>query len=262
MVRLTYLGMGNRFKDMAGYHSIIIAHGVIGTIVFLGIVPISTLIIRYYSRWNPFWAFKLHAWCQVLTLLLSTVVFVLGWFAVGPERSLTNPHHGIGLAIYVMVIFQVLWGWFLHKKESKRTRHNVPLKLVVSGLPWYAFVYMPSTDMKYKDPPLAWPGSGHPGYRSDSIGSDSLWLSKGPFHTLCTCGLRVLAHLLHTLLSLRHRGLSLAQRAWQSVHRPVSCVRTKSSQWFWKGSCRRRPGRRAGFDVSTTPAKPHHESRI
>lgn len=130
--RLTGLGMGNRFKDMAGYHSIIIAHGVIATIVFLGIVPISTLIIRYYSRWNPFWAFKLHAWCQVLTLLLTTVVFVLGWFAVGPERSLTNPHHGIGLAIYVMVIFQVLWGWFVHKKESKRVRHHVPLKLVVS----------------------------------------------------------------------------------------------------------------------------------
>ncbi|KAJ5143581.1 uncharacterized protein N7515_002368 [Penicillium bovifimosum] len=127
---MRYNGMGNRFKDMAGYHSIIIAHGVIATIVFLGIVPTSTLIIRYYSRWNPYWAFKLHAWCQVLTLLLTTVVFVLGWFAVGPERSLTNPHHGIGLAIYVLVIFQVLWGWFLHKKESKRQRVTVPLKLV------------------------------------------------------------------------------------------------------------------------------------
>ena len=124
--------MGNRFKDMAGYHALIIAHGVIATIVFLGIVPTSAIIIRYYSRWNPYWAFKLHAWCQVLTLLLTTVVFVLGWFAVGPARSLTNPHHGIGLAIYVIVIFQVLWGWFLHKRESKRQRLHVPMKLVVS----------------------------------------------------------------------------------------------------------------------------------
>lgn len=117
---------------MTGYHTMIIAHGVIGTMVFLGLVPISIFIIRYYSRWNPYWAFKLHAWFQVMTLLLTTVVFVLGWFAVGPERSLTNPHHGIGLAIYVMVIFQMLWGYFLHKKESRRTRHHVPLKLVVS----------------------------------------------------------------------------------------------------------------------------------
>ncbi|KAF9883491.1 hypothetical protein FE257_003405 [Aspergillus nanangensis] len=100
---MRYNGMGNRFRDMPEYHTMIIAHGVIGTIVFLGLVPISILIIRYYSRWSPFWAFKLHVWCQVLTLLLSTVVFVLGWFAVGPERKLTNPHHGIGLAIYVMI---------------------------------------------------------------------------------------------------------------------------------------------------------------
>ncbi|EPS28071.1 hypothetical protein PDE_03017 [Penicillium oxalicum 114-2] len=127
---MRYNGMGNRFKDMAGYHSLIIAHGVIAAIVFLGLVPISILTIRYYSRWNPFWAFKLHAWFQTLTLLLSTVVFVLGWFAVGPQRSLTNPHHGIGLAIYVIVVFQAFLGWFLHRKESKRVRHHVPLKLV------------------------------------------------------------------------------------------------------------------------------------
>lgn len=142
--------MGNRFKDMAGYHALIIAHGVIATIVFLGIVPTSAIIIRYYSRWNPYWAFKLHAWCQVLTLLLTTVVFVLGWFAVGPARSLTNPHHGIGLAIYVIVIFQVLWGWFLHKRESKRQRTHVPMKLVVSGrwheVGWKLLTYRSFTD--------------------------------------------------------------------------------------------------------------------
>lgn len=128
---MRYNGMGNRFRDMPQYHTIIIAHGVIATIVFLGLVPISILIIRYYSRWSPFWAFKLHVWCQVLTLLLTTVVFVLGWFAVGPERKLTNPHHGIGLAIYVMVVFQVFWGWMLHTVESKRQRYHVPFKLVI-----------------------------------------------------------------------------------------------------------------------------------
>lgn len=119
---------------MPGYHSIILAHGVIGTIVFLGLVPVSVLIIRYYSTHNSYWAFRLHVWAQVLTLLLSTVVFVLGWFAVGPKRSLTNPHHGIGLAIYVMVIAQVLWGWFVHRVERRKKRRYVPLKLVVSQI--------------------------------------------------------------------------------------------------------------------------------
>lgn len=127
------LGMGNRFRDMPEYHSLILAHGVIGTMVFLGFVPFSILILRYYSFRDSYLAFKLHVWAQVLTLLLSTVVFLLGWFAVGPKRSLTNPHHGIGLAIYVMVIFQVLWGWHVHRTERRRKRRDVPLKVVVSG---------------------------------------------------------------------------------------------------------------------------------
>ncbi|KAL4884338.1 hypothetical protein BJY04DRAFT_6577 [Aspergillus karnatakaensis] len=128
---MRYNGMGNRFRDMPHYHTLIIAHGVIAAIVFLGLVPLSILLIRYYSLRNPYKAFKYHIWCQVLTLFLSTVVFVLGWFAVGPRRSLTNPHHGIGLAIYVIIVSQVFWGWFVHKIERNKKRFRVPLKLVI-----------------------------------------------------------------------------------------------------------------------------------
>ncbi|KAL4995800.1 hypothetical protein BDV10DRAFT_125208 [Aspergillus recurvatus] len=128
---MRYNGMGNRFRDMPHYHTLIVAHGVIATIVFLGLVPLSILLVRYYSLRNPYQAFKYHVWCQVLTLFLSTVVFVLGWFAVGPNRSLTNPHHGIGLAIYVIIIFQVFWGWLVHKIERNKKRFHVPLKLVI-----------------------------------------------------------------------------------------------------------------------------------
>ncbi|KAL1971753.1 hypothetical protein VTN31DRAFT_1841 [Thermomyces dupontii] len=128
---MRYNGMGNRFRYMPGYRSLIIAHGVIAAIVFLGLVPVAVLIARYYSRRNRYMAIKYHAWLQVLTLFLSTVVFVTGWFAVGPRRSLTNPHHGIGLAIYVLVIFQVLWGWLSRKSEKGKVMRRVPLKLVV-----------------------------------------------------------------------------------------------------------------------------------
>lgn len=178
-------GMGNRFREMAGYHTLIIVHGVIATIVFLGLVPMSILIIRYYSRWNPYWAFKLHAWCQVLTLLLTTVVFVLGWFAVGPKRSLSNPHHGIGLAIYVMVIFQVFWGWLVHKMESKRKRHHVPLKLVVClNIPG-SFCGANSSDTS-----MAWPRFGYLRDCSDSFGPHPLRFTKIAFHPVrawCVC---------------------------------------------------------------------------
>ncbi|KAL2853108.1 hypothetical protein BJX68DRAFT_51318 [Aspergillus pseudodeflectus] len=128
---MRYNGMGNRFRDMPHYHTLIIAHGVIAAIVFLGLVPLSIFLVRYYSLRNPYSAFRYHVWCQVLTLFLSTVIFVLGWFAVGPARSLTNPHHGIGLAIYVMIVFQVFWGWFVHKIERNKKRFHVPLKLVI-----------------------------------------------------------------------------------------------------------------------------------
>lgn len=132
--KLYYLGMGNRFREMAGYHSLIAAHGVIAAITFLGIVPGAILIARFYSP-SPYWARRIHIWMQVLTVLLSTVVFVLGWFAVGPKRSLTNPHHGIGLAIYVMIMAQTLWGWFIYGRLRDRRRPHIPLELMVSPYP-------------------------------------------------------------------------------------------------------------------------------
>lgn len=122
--------MGNRFKNLPGYHSIIRAHGALAAITFLGLVPISILLARFYSR-SPYWAIRLHIWMQILTLFLTTVVFTLGWFAVGPKRSLTNPHHGIGLAIYVMVIAQTFWGWVIHGRVKGKRRLHLSLELMV-----------------------------------------------------------------------------------------------------------------------------------
>jgi uncharacterized protein YneF (UPF0154 family) len=76
-------------------------------------------------------ALRYHIWLQILTVLLSTVVFVLGWFAVGPRRSLTNPHHGIGLAIYVLIWLQAIGGWWVHRKEKMKRRIYEPLKVMV-----------------------------------------------------------------------------------------------------------------------------------
>ncbi|KAK1139958.1 hypothetical protein N8T08_011035 [Aspergillus melleus] len=102
---MRYNGMGNRFREMPQYRTLIIAHGVIATIVFLGLVPMSILTIRYFSRWSPFWAFKLHVWCQVLTLLLSTVVFVLGLTLWGSPKSL--------FILYSIAVFALLVAFFV-----------------------------------------------------------------------------------------------------------------------------------------------------
>ena len=127
---MTRTGMGNRFFTLQGYHSLVEAHGIIAAITFLGIVPTAIMLMRFLGR-HPGWALRLHIWLQILTLLLTTVIFILGWFAVGPRRSLTNPHHGIGLAIYVLVIVQVFSGALVHRSEKLRRRLHKPLKLML-----------------------------------------------------------------------------------------------------------------------------------
>ncbi|KIW58902.1 hypothetical protein PV05_03395 [Exophiala xenobiotica] len=127
---MRYNGMGNRFFTMSGYHSLVEAHGIIAAVTFLGAVPLAIFLVRFYGR-QPRMALRLHIWLQILTLLLSTVVIILGFMAVGPNRGLTNPHHGIGVAIYVLVWVQVIGGYLLHRKEKGRTRHYIPVRAML-----------------------------------------------------------------------------------------------------------------------------------
>lgn len=152
---MQYNGMGNRFSTMPQYHALVKAHGVIGVIVFLFIVPIAIFYARFYTR-RPGYAIRYHAYLQVLAVLLTTAVFVLGWFAVGPERSLTNPHHGIGVAIYTLILLQIIGGRLIKNIRGRSLRvmlHQwfgrsiallgivqVPLGLTLYGSPKYTFV--------------------------------------------------------------------------------------------------------------------------
>lgn len=122
--------MGNRFRNMAGYRSMVKGHGILAAITFLFVVPGAILIARFYHR-NPRMALRIHIWLQILTVLLSTALFILGFQAVGSERSLTNPHHGIGVALYTLVMTQAFAGCVIHKREKGKERFKVPLKLMV-----------------------------------------------------------------------------------------------------------------------------------
>ena len=122
--------MGNRFRELSGYHSLIRAHGIIAAITFLLIVPTAIMTVRFHGR-NPRMALKYHIWLQILTVFLATALFILGWLAVGPERKLTNPHHGIGLAIYVLIWVQALGGWWVHHRERMKRKLYEPFKVMV-----------------------------------------------------------------------------------------------------------------------------------
>ena len=122
--------MGNRFRNMAGYKGLIVAHGILAAITFLFVVPAAILLARFYHR-NPRMALRLHIWLQVGTVFLSTALFVLGFQAVGLRRSLTNPHHGIGVALYALILTQALGGCMIHRREKGKERYKIPLTLMV-----------------------------------------------------------------------------------------------------------------------------------
>jgi hypothetical protein len=110
---------------MAGYYNLILGHAVLAVITFLFIVPAAIFLARFHTGSG---ALRWHIYLQIMTVGLSTVVFVLGWFAVGPSRSLTNPHHGIGLAIYVLIMVQWLLGSWIYTRKHQRTRRRHSLK--------------------------------------------------------------------------------------------------------------------------------------
>lgn len=122
--------MGNRFAGVREYHTLVKGHGIVAVITFLVIIPVAIMYARFYGK-STGRARHIHIYLQILALLLSTVVLVLGWFAVGPERSLTNPHHGLGVAIYVLMWVQAIGGRWVYGRLKKKVRSRLPLTAVL-----------------------------------------------------------------------------------------------------------------------------------
>lgn len=166
--------MGNRFAELPQYHILIRGHGVIAAITFLFIVPSAILIKRFGP--NLRLSVRVHIWLQILTVLLTTVVFALGWFAVGPSRSLTNPHHGIGLAIYVMVLAQFIGGWWVHSRQKKHRSLSEPIKAMVR---FFSSEIGKVVANRYKAASLARPCRCTSRTCTDSFGTYPLRISEG-----------------------------------------------------------------------------------
>ncbi|KAG6014170.1 hypothetical protein E4U43_006856 [Claviceps pusilla] len=153
---MRYNGMGNRFATLPQYHRIVLAHGIMAALIFLLFVPVSVMLARFYSR-EPGYAIVYHAQLHIFSGLMLLAVFILGFFAVGPERNLTNPHHGIGVAIFVLFILQLVGGSLVRHITKLRSLRimihqwsgraiallgiaQVPLGLTLYGSPKYLFV--------------------------------------------------------------------------------------------------------------------------
>jgi hypothetical protein len=115
---------------MEQYHYLVRAHAIIAVIAFLFLLPASIMFARFYAK-VPGRGVRMHMYLNILILGLSTVAFILGFMAVGPSRNLTNPHHGIGVAIYVLIIVQVLGGNWMRKKLNKKRPRRPPIKMML-----------------------------------------------------------------------------------------------------------------------------------
>ncbi|CAM1503016.1 Fc.00g077920.m01.CDS01 [Cosmosporella sp. VM-42] len=153
---MRYNGMGNRFATLKQYHTLILAHAVMAAIIFLFFIPFSVMTARFYSR-RPGWAVKYHAQVNILAGILLLAVFILGFFAVGPERNLSNPHHGIGVAIFTLFLVQLVGGRLIRRITKARSLRvmlhqwfgraiallgivQIPLGLTLYGSPKYLFI--------------------------------------------------------------------------------------------------------------------------
>ena len=112
--------MGNRFATVSQYHKLVLAHGILAAFAFLVFVPAGVFFARFYSR-RPDMIIKHHVHCQLFGGVLLLAVFVLGFLAVGPSRALTNPHHGIGVAVFVLFVLQLVGGRFIRHVAKARS---------------------------------------------------------------------------------------------------------------------------------------------
>ena len=197
--------MGNRFATLVDYHKLILGHGILAAITFLFIIPLAVFLARYYTR-QPGSAVRYHAYLQVLAVGLTTVVFVLGFFAVGPPRNLTNPHHGIGVAIYVLILVQAFGGRLVKKLAGRRSFRlhvhrwsgrmiallgivQVPLGLTLYGSPkslfilfavWMAFLVFVYFVLDYRDYGRRDGHGGHGGHGHGYAGDESSRVTSKP----------------------------------------------------------------------------------
>jgi hypothetical protein len=187
-------GMGNRFRNMANYKTYVTAHAVLAGITFLFVIPAAILMARFYHR-NPRTALRFHIWLQISAVLLSTAAFVLAFQAVGLERSLTNPHHGIGVALYSLVLIQAIGGSVIHKWEQNKERFKIPLKLMVRATIRYIRIKLTCIATSMARETYCYSGN-----RTGSPRTNALWLTESSFHSLCYLGVCVVDPVLRSFL--------------------------------------------------------------
>ncbi|KAK6503539.1 hypothetical protein TWF481_008553 [Arthrobotrys musiformis] len=124
-------GEGARHRGDTNYYKLIVVHAVFMCLAMLLFLPFAIFQARFRAYRNPRRAIRSHIVSNCLTLLFLSIGFACGVSATGKERAWTNPHHIIGLTIYVAVWVQVLLGAIVHHRGKFKVTPHLPLRTML-----------------------------------------------------------------------------------------------------------------------------------
>ncbi|KAL7274245.1 hypothetical protein RUND412_002858 [Rhizina undulata] len=113
-------GMGARHAGDRRYHVLIVVHAVFAALACLLFIPIAIFCARFFMAGPKHQrAVYGHVGLHIASIIALTIAFITGWFAVGAADWGKNPHHLIGLTLYIAIILQALLGAFVRYRNMQ-----------------------------------------------------------------------------------------------------------------------------------------------
>ncbi|KAI1207351.1 putative iron reductase domain protein [Annulohypoxylon truncatum] len=122
-VNSTLVGTAQRLSTEGKKDMVAMAHGVIMILVFVGLFPFGTFVLRFgnWVRW--------HGINQAFGFLLTFIASIMGFViskTYNRSKSFNTAHQVIGLFVFIFLFAQFTLG-FMHHRQFKKTKE--PTKL-------------------------------------------------------------------------------------------------------------------------------------
>ncbi|KAF2865283.1 hypothetical protein BDV95DRAFT_260925 [Massariosphaeria phaeospora] len=110
-----------RPSGASSHQKMVVAHGILAALAFVILFPAGAIAIRLGSFRGAIW---FHAAFQGFAFVVYIIAFGLGAYLANELSLLDSSHPSIGIAVFVLLIFQPILGFLHHsffKKYHRRT---------------------------------------------------------------------------------------------------------------------------------------------
>ena len=104
------------FSSISQEQTMLLAHGVLASLVFVAIFPIGGILIRLAKFTGLIWV---HAGLQMLGYLFYIIAFGMGIYMASNLGLMTSAHAIIGIILFIILLGQPVTGWLHHKYFAK-----------------------------------------------------------------------------------------------------------------------------------------------